>query len=188
MRSEKERYVKALASAGCIEFGNFILRSGKSSKVYIDIRRLYSNPRELRVIVEGIIEILGGIEFDVLCGIATGGLPLASVVAYEVGKPLIYLRKEKKKYGLGRLLEGDLKKKSRVVIVDDVATTGGSILIAANEIRGRDAMVEAAVVVVDRGEGSSETLMKNGVRLLSLVKLEELLSVMGRLSCGEAEM
>ncbi|HFC49558.1 MAG TPA: orotate phosphoribosyltransferase, partial [Thermofilum sp.] len=92
----------------------------------------------------------------------------------EMKKPLIYVRKERKEHGTKKIIEGDFKPGAKVLVVDDVATTGGSILRAVNALRSAGLVVEHALVVVDRLEGAEEALSRVGVRLFSLVTLKDL--------------
>ena len=170
-----------LKRIGAVKFGEFVLSSGKKSNVYVDLRKLPSYPEAFREIVWAMAERAGKIDFDLLCGVAVGGLPLATAVAYEMGKPLIYVRKERKEHGTKKIIEGDFKPGAKVLVVDDVATTGGSILRAVNALRSAGLVVEHALVVVDRLEGAEGALRRAGVMLLSLVTLKDLI---GGGACG----
>ncbi len=165
---------EALLKAGCITFGNFILSSGRRSNIYIDIRRLYSFPRYLQVVVDAIVGLLERLNPGGICGVPTGGLPLSSIVAYRMALPLIFVRKREKNYGTRKLVEGTIRSGAKYVVVDDVATTGSSIARAIESIRELGGIVGDAVVVVDREEGAREFLEKMGVKLHSLLKLREL--------------
>ena len=98
-----------LKRIGAVKFGEFVLSSGKKSNVYVDLRKLPSYPEAFREIVWAMAERAGKIDFDLLCGVAVGGLPLATAVAYEMGKPLIYVRKERKEHGTKKIIEGDFE-------------------------------------------------------------------------------
>ncbi|MEM2730243.1 MAG: phosphoribosyltransferase family protein, partial [Candidatus Korarchaeum sp.] len=113
-----------LLSKGMLRFGDFTLTSGRKSNIYVDLRPLPSFPDEFTSITEEIVRRIGDGEFGI-CGVAVGGLPLATAIAMRLRKPLIYVRKERKEHGTEGLLEGFLNRRSYLV-VDDVATTGGS--------------------------------------------------------------
>ena len=163
-----------LKRIGAVKFGEFVLSSGKKSNVYIDLRKLPSYPEAFREVVQAMAEKAGKVDFDLLCGVAVGGLPLATAIAYEMKKPLIYVRKERKEHGTKKIIEGDFEPGAKVLVVDDVTTTGGSILRAVNALRSAGLVVEHALVVVDRLEGAEEALRRAGVMLLSLVTLKDL--------------
>jgi len=175
MDIEKERIINAIYSSGCLKFGEFTLSSGRKSNVYIDLRLLYSFPRNFKIIVNSLVKLMNKREVDYICGIPTGGLPLASVVAYLLDKPFIYVRKKEKGHGRMRRIEGNMGRCGKVLIVDDVATTGGSIRDAATALRENDCDVREAIVVVDRVEGARENLLKIGLNLISLVTLSDIL-------------
>jgi len=167
----------ALLRAGCLKRGRFKLSSGRISDVYVDIRRLYSYPYELRIVVEEMSEVARELGCDMVAGIETSGIPLASLIAFLLGKPMVYVRKSLKGHGTMRLVEGVVEEGAKVLVVDDVATTGSSILRAVRVLRHLGVSVERALVVVDRGEGAAEALGKEGVELHSLVSLDEILGV-----------
>ncbi|MCS7126268.1 MAG: orotate phosphoribosyltransferase [Aigarchaeota archaeon] len=159
-----------------VKFGEFKLSSGKTSNIYIDLRKLPSHPNVFKYVVTELVKKISGEAFDIICGIATGGLPIAVAVAYEMRRPMIYVRKEKKEHGAERLIEGDWEEDSRVLLIDDVSTTGSSLMMATEVLREHGLRVEKAWVVVDRLEGAREALASIGVKLQSLITLKDLLS------------
>lgn len=164
-----------LHSIGAVKLGDFVLSSGMRSPVYLDLRIVPSHPRIFRKIVNLSVETLKKVEFDAICGIATGGLPLSSVIAYLMEKPLIYFRRSEKEHGTMKRIEGEVKEDMNVIVIDDVATTGGSILEAVKALRDKKAVVRRAFVVVDRGQGARKNLMEEGVELMSITTLKEVL-------------
>ncbi|MEM0017544.1 MAG: orotate phosphoribosyltransferase [Candidatus Korarchaeum sp.] len=165
-----------LLSKGMLRFGDFTLTSGRKSNIYVDLRPLPSFPDEFTSITEEIVRRIGDGEFGI-CGVAVGGLPLATAIAMRLRKPLIYVRKERKEHGTEGLLEGFLNRRSYLV-VDDVATTGGSISHAARIVRGHGSEVREAWVVVDRMQGAAENLRSEGIELRSLATLPEIVSML----------
>ncbi|RDD54066.1 MAG: orotate phosphoribosyltransferase [Candidatus Korarchaeota archaeon NZ13-K] len=165
-----------LLSRGMLRFGEFTLTSGRRSSIYVDLRPLPSFPEEFLLIAQEISRRIGQGDFGV-CGVAVGGLPLATAVSLNLRRPLIYVRRERKEHGTEGLLEGFLNRRS-YVIIDDVATTGGSIMHAARVIREAGADVKEAWVVVDRMQGASESLKEEGIILRSLATLPEIVEML----------
>lgn len=165
-----------LLSRGMLKFGDFTLTSGRRSSIYVDLRPLPSFPEEFLSIADEMARRIGDGDFGI-CGVAVGGLPLATAIAMRTGKPLVYVRKERKEHGTESLLEGFLNRRSYVV-VDDVATTGGSIVHAARTLRGCGSEVREAWVVVDRMQGAAENLRAEGIELKSLATLPQVVRVL----------
>jgi orotate phosphoribosyltransferase len=174
---DRRELAKALMSCGCVRVGTHRLSSGGLSPYYLDLRRLPSFPRVFEGVVEAYLELLRreGASFERVLGVPTAGIPLGVLVAHKLGKPFLYLRRETKDHGTGHLLEGELGKGERVLLVDDVATTGGSLRWAAGVVREEGGRVEEAAVLVDREEGARELLGREGIRLLSVMTARELL-------------
>lgn len=162
-----------LYSKGMIKFGEFKLSSGLISPYYVDLRRLYSYPELAQRIVKELIQLIPLNDIDVIAGIETAGIPLASFISCTTRKPLAYIRKEAKTHGTGNLIEGDVVGK-KTMIVDDVVTTGSSLLRAINHVKNTGGLPTIAVVVVDREQGARELLEKHGVRLISLTTSREI--------------
>ncbi|BCU67501.1 orotate phosphoribosyltransferase [Sulfolobales archaeon HS-7] len=166
-------FAHLLVKRGLLLTGTFTLTSGKISPYYIDLRKLPSFPEFSDVVAES-AKILSKINFDYVVGIATGGVPLASFIACKLNKPLGYVRNEKKEHGTASLVEGVVNDKE-VLLVDDVATTGKSLLSAINKIENSGGRVSSAFVIIDREEGALEKLKQRGVTLISLYKISNIL-------------
>ncbi|WP_456472412.1 orotate phosphoribosyltransferase [Methanocaldococcus sp.] len=164
---------KLLKDVGCIKFGDFILSSGKRSDYYVDIKKAITNPEVLEAIGK---EIAKRVYEDKIAGIELGSVPIASVTSVFSKKPLIIIRKKAKDYGTKSKIEGDLKEGERVLIVEDVTTTGNSVIKAIEKVRKLGGIVERVIVVVDREEGAEENLKKLGVKLEPLVRVSEIRS------------
>tara|TARA_Y100000310_G_C20423403_1_gene687778 strand:+ start:292 stop:768 length:477 start_codon:yes stop_codon:yes gene_type:complete len=142
---EKNELYQKLIECNCLKTGEFKLKNGEMSKYYFDIKNVISYPSLLRYIGSQLFNILD--EFDIICGIPYGALPIATYISTTYNKPLIYIRDKKKEYGTQKLIEGEYKKTDRCVIIDDVLTTGGSLEKDYNLLKEYVNVVDTAVVV-----------------------------------------
>ncbi|ABM79986.1 orotate phosphoribosyltransferase [Hyperthermus butylicus] len=167
-----------LVEAGAIRFGEFRLSSGSTSPIYIDMRIVPSKPQLFRRVLGMLAEKLNDVrEVDVVVGVATAGIIWATGLALLSEKPLAYVRPKRKEHGLQRVVEGIVEGR-RVLVVDDVATTGSSLASAVESLREAGAEPVAAMVIVDREQGAVERLADYGVKLYSLATLREIIHAM----------
>ena len=170
-----------LLKSNSLQFGIFRLASGKESPYYIDLRTIASFPNHFRLTIGALRDAMVakiGLDFDSLASIPTSGLIFCSALAYEIVKPLVYVRKEAKGYGVNKIIEGYLKPGAKVVLIDDVVTTGKSISHAIEIIRSNGAIVEEVLAIVDRLEGAEQSLKMINVKLRSETTIEELFDVL----------
>ncbi|ABL87684.1 orotate phosphoribosyltransferase [Pyrobaculum islandicum DSM 4184] len=168
--------IEKFLELGVVKFGIFRLSSGLESPFYIDLRNVLGEPELLRWVIEQYREILLRLKFDIIVGVATGGIPYASILGYTLGKPISYVRPEAKEHGTGRLIEGAEVSGREVVVIDDVLTTGKSIIGAINAIRSAGGIVAGAVVFLDREQcGSRNIKTATGVEVYSVYKMRGLL-------------
>lgn len=164
-----------LQESGAIKFGNFKLSSGKDSAYYIDLRLVPSFPHQFRKMIKSvqnlISDTIGLDSFDYIASVPTSGLVIASALAMETVKPLIYIRQKPKDYGTGSLIEGKILPGSRVVLVDDVGTTGHSLLNAIKALREAKVVVDSAFVIINRLEGARENLEAEKVKLYEITDI-----------------
>ncbi len=171
----KWELLEGLWRSGMMKFGRFSLASGRESPYYIDLRPLPSNPRLFSLAIsefEAMLSIRSGGTF----GIASpelAGIALGAALALKIGKPFIYVRKQRKEHGTGGLVEGTINAGDRFMIVDDVLTTAGSILHVVKSLRDTGAFVDSASVLFDRMEGGRENLSAEGVMLSASTTIVE---------------
>ena len=165
-----------------IKFGNFTLASGKNSSYYIDLRLVPSYPHQFRKMIKNlqnlIIEKTGLDNFDSLASVPTGGLVVASALAIEVVKPLIYVRNKPKEHGTTKSIEGKTSAGMKVVMVDDVATTGTSVLNGIKQLKESGLLISDVYVIINRLEGADKALDDMGVQIHQLTDILEITNVL----------
>jgi orotate phosphoribosyltransferase len=169
MDEQRKNLLKLLTTHQVIQFGKFTLASGRESDYYVDMKKAITDPRILSQIGEMMAEKIKGKRVDKVAGPALGAVPIATAVSLTSGIPMLMIRKSKKGYGTSKLIEGELKQDDRVVVVEDVTTTGNSLLKAVEAVKDSGGLVVRALVAVDREEGARENLLKKGVKLEPLV-------------------
>ena len=173
-----EKVAKALCDANVVRFGDFELASGRTSPIYIDLRILPSVPKSMEIIAEELGKAVKKLGITVVAGAETAGIPIAMAISLKTGLPMVYVRRRPKRYGTNSMIEGILTKEDKVVLVDDLITNGGSKLTFIDGIRQAGAEVKDVLVILDREQGGTETLEKEGIKLHSLITLKELLDYM----------
>ena len=165
-----------------IKFGNFTLASGKDSSYYIDLRLVPSFPHQFRKMVKNlqnlIIEKIGLDDFDSLASVPTGGLVVTSALAIETVKPLIYVRNKPKEHGTTKSIEGKTSAGMKVVMVDDVMTTGTSVLNGIKQLKESGLSISDVFVIINRLEGADKTFSDMGVQIHQLTDILEITNIL----------
>ena len=161
-----------------LKFGDFTLSSGKSSSYYVDLRLVSSFPHPFRKMIKSlqdlISEEIGFDNFDCFASVPTGGLVIASALAMETVKPLIYVRTKPKEHGTTKSIEGKIEQGMKVLMIDDVATTGGSMINSIKILKEAGAVVTDAYVIMNRLEGADKMLESEGVKIHQLTDIIEI--------------
>lgn len=179
----KTTLAEALFRVGALRFGRFTLASGKQSSYYLDLRVIPSYPEVYKLAIEAYKEMaddVGAKNFNIVAGVATAGVTISSPLAFLLKKPMVYVRKEEKGHGLGRQVEGATGPGQKALVIDDLVTTGGSIISAVEALRKIGCMVKEAMVLVDRLEGGRANLARAGVRLNAYAQVTELIEILYR--------
>ena len=164
-----------LLSAGCIKFGEFTLKSGLKSPIYIDLRQVITHPKLLEQIGAAYLPLLNDLKFDRIAGLPYAAIPIATAISLAGNYPMIYPRKEVKTYGTKAEIEGEYHAGETVVVIDDLATTGGSKFEAIEKLTGAGLVVKDVVVLVDRQSGAKESLAQAGYSMHAVLTITQML-------------
>jgi uridine monophosphate synthetase len=190
LQAQEQQLVDGLVDLSAIKFGDFTLASGQRSPIYIDLRLLVSAPALLALAADAYSAIVSDITADRLAGVPYAALPIATAVSLRTGLPMIYTRKEVKTHGLGKDVEGLWQPGERVVIIEDVITSGSSIITTAEKLRALGLIVEDVVVLIDRGQGGIHNLADAGIRAHAVFNLPTMLDHLearGRMEKAKAD-
>ncbi len=173
--SQQSALADDLLSAGCIKFGEFTLKSGLKSPIYIDLRRLVTYPGLLAQVASGYLPVLEKLKFDRLAGLPYAAIPIVTAISLQAGYPVIYPRKEIKAYGTKAEIEGEYESGETAVVIDDLTTTGGSKFEGIEKLTNAGLKVQDVVVLIDRQSGAKEALEEAGIRLHAVLTIGQML-------------
>jgi orotate phosphoribosyltransferase len=166
-----------LIKNNAIKFGDYILSSGKKSPYYIDLRQTISSPITMDWIGNSLTRIIlneiGKDKIDRILGVPTAGVPFATVVSQKLSLPLIYYRQARKEHGVRKKIEGILERNDRVLVVDDLITTGESVIEAAEVVRDQGGVVNELVVLLDREQGGQQKLRTSRIEPHILFRISD---------------
>lgn len=167
--------VRRLHEIGVVKTGDFVLKDGRHSPIYCDLRVLIGHPDVMRLVGDAMLQKASEIEHDVVAGIPYAGLPLACTMSILGDVPLVFPRKEAKDYGTKKRVEGVFETGARALVIDDVITTGGAKIEAVVPLREAGLTVRDILVVVDREQAPLADLADAGLQLHSVFKLSAIL-------------
>jgi orotate phosphoribosyltransferase len=167
-----EPLILDLYTKNCIKFGDFTLKNGTKSSIYIDLKNIISHPYLINNIAEKLYSKIKTVSFDRICGIPYGAIPVSAVIAFNHNIPLLLIRKETKTYGLRKLIEGEFNAGDKIVIVEDTITTGSSILKFIALLKQCQLKVKKILVICDRRENPDALL--DGYEIDSLVNFAQI--------------
>ena len=182
LQQQKKDLILNLYKIGAVKFGEFKLKSGLFSPIYFDLRTTISYPEILESAANAIAILAKDASFDVVCGVPYGAIPVATAVSLNTSLPLIMCRKEAKNYGLKKMVEGSFKQGSNCLLIEDVVTTGSSVIETAASLENEGVHVQDVFVLVDRKQGGRKNLESKGRRLhavLTTLEIVETLSEEG---------
>jgi orotate phosphoribosyltransferase len=188
---KKDKMANILFKIDSIKFGVFKLTSGKASPYYVDLRVIPSFPDAYREIcdfyAEYIANQIGTKNFDRIAGVPVAGIIFASQIAYNLKKPFLYVRKGIRLHGRERRVEGILVSGDRVLLIDDLVTTGLTLKKASEAVRAEGGVVADAIAFLDREEGAKQLLEKNGVNLHPLLRISEIANTLYEIGAIDKE-
>jgi len=170
---DKKELIDLLKDCGAIKFGRFVLTSGAISDYYIDIKKASTKPLILKKISAEMSEYTQN--YDLIAGMELGAVPLVVALSLETDIPYVIIRKDKREHGTGKQIEGEDVKGKKVLIIEDVTTSGGSVVKTIQILRENKALVDEVIVVVDRESGAEEKLRTAEVSFIPLLSVSDIL-------------
>jgi orotate phosphoribosyltransferase len=177
MTTAKTALTTSLYQIGAIQFGEFTLKSGQTSSIYINLRKIISYPNILRDVAALMWNALSQSKFDLVCGVPYTALPIATCLSLDHNLPMVMRRKEKKDYGTKQLIEGEFQSGQRCLVIEDVITTGGSIIETATDLQQAGIVIDDVVVLIDREQGGRQNLEKH-FNVYSVLTMSEILDTL----------
>jgi len=174
----KKQLILDLFAKDMIKFGEFTLKSGKKSYIYADIRTSISYPSIFKQICNEYAKIMKNIHYDMICGVPYSALAIASAIAYEHAIHMLLKRKEVKEYGTKKILEGSYQPGQNCLLIEDVITTGASLIETTNVLEEHGLKVTDVCTLIDRNQGGREIMIQHGYKLHSIMNLTDIIEVL----------
>ena len=185
---ELSNLADALLSVGCVKFGEFTLKSGAKSPIYIDLRRLIAFPELLKEVAAAYAEIMQELDFDMLAALPYAAMPIGTAISLHGGWKMVYPRKEAKGYGTKVEVEGVYDAGQRALVIDDLISSGGSKLEGIIKLNEVGLQVEDIVVLIDRQSAGVDFMGEHGYNLHSVFTLPQLLDHWAQSGAVDAKM
>lgn len=178
MQTLKQQLILDLFAKDMLKFGEFTLKSGKKSYVYADIRTIISYPEIFKQVCAEYTKIMSNLHYTMICGVPYSALAIASAIAYEHAIPMLLKRKEVKEYGTKKILEGIYTSGSSCLLIEDVITTGSSLIETASVLEEHGLRITDVCTFIDRNQGGREAMLEHGYRLHSVMNLTDIIEVL----------
>ena len=180
-RDEKQYLMKhvslSLIQNNSLKISDYVLSSGKKSPYYVDLRQAISSPIAMDWIANSLARIvdneIGRHKVDKIMGVPTAGVPFATIVSQKLAIPMLYYRKERKEHGVRKKIEGDMERNDRILMIDDLITTGQSVIMAAEAARDQGGIVSELVVLLDREQGGRQYIRAHNIEPHVLFSISE---------------
>ncbi len=183
--------IEKLFTVGAIKFGEFTLKSGIVSPIYIDLRIIISYPDLLRQVANAMWETVAKTHFDLVCGVPYTALPIATTISLDHAIPMIMKRKEKKDYGTKKIIEGEFNPGQTCLVIEDLVTSGASVFETIQPLEEIGIKVTDIVVLIDREQGGRQHITDKGYTLHAVCTLTEILDTLtasGRINLSTSNM
>ncbi|KAK8729029.1 hypothetical protein OTU49_008598 [Cherax quadricarinatus] len=178
-----QQCILSLHNIGVVKFGRFTLKSGMQSPVYFDLRLIVSYPKLMETVSELMWAARPGTDYDLVCGVAYTGLPIATVISTKQNVPMLIRRKETKGYGTKKLVEGSYQGNQKCLMIEDVIVSGSSVYESVETLRDLKLDVKDAVVFLDREQGGTANLKAMDINIVSVVTMTEMMSILLKHGC-----
>ncbi len=175
---QRDAMIRKLHNIGAVKFGTFTLKSGIISPFYIDLRLIVSYPDLLERIGDIMWEQIQECRFNLICGVPYTALPIATAISLKQGIPMIMKRKEQKDHGTKKMIEGKFESGQRCLIIEDLITSGASIMETIEPLEQEGLVVQDTLVLIDREQGGKQNLVEKGYQLHSVFTITEVFDIL----------